>query len=207
MKTLHSTTACLILLAFALFAFGCAPSNTTSGCDTDQLTDSMDFADFDFVFDGACSNATSSVEEPPSAEPKIDIELAVNGADADSSDSALSIKENQQLSWTYKVTNTGNVELTDIQVTDDRLGAVDCPKSYLPVGESMTCAADGSAEAGQFAHEGCVQGDYAIYDDTGVNVTTKEDCDKSHYVGVVNTQKPQKLASLKTPPATRFHPE
>ncbi|MFD7383868.1 DUF7507 domain-containing protein [Streptomyces anulatus] len=52
----------------------------------------------------------------------------------------------------YVVTNSGNTPLSDVNVTDDRVTGITCPKTTLASGESMTCtgtytvtAADGRA--------------------------------------------------------------
>nr|WSW68374.1 hypothetical protein OG461_20395 [Streptomyces sp. NBC_00995] len=54
--------------------------------------------------------------------------------------------------YEYVVTNSGNVPLTGVNVTDDRVTGITCPQSTLAVGETMTCtgtytvsAADGTA--------------------------------------------------------------
>ncbi|MGA2504805.1 MAG: hypothetical protein ABSG01_12005 [Anaerolineales bacterium] len=44
------------------------------------------------------------------------------------------------ISYTYEVTNVGNVSLTGIRVTDDK-ATVSCPKTTLEVNETMTCTA------------------------------------------------------------------
>ena len=43
------------------------------------------------------------------------------------------------VSWTYIVTNTGNVTLTNIVLTDDQEGSISCPKVQLAVGEIVVC--------------------------------------------------------------------
>jgi hypothetical protein len=43
--------------------------------------------------------------------------------------------------YTYTVTNTGNTDLTQVAVTDDRLGDVTCPADTLPRGGAMGCTA------------------------------------------------------------------
>jgi hypothetical protein len=162
----------------------------------------LDFTDLGFEFEGTCSDTVSSAEEPSTPEPQIDIEQAVNGSDADSLDLAISVQENQQLSWTYKVINTGNVELTEIQVKDNMLGAIECPQDDLVVGESMTCTAYGAAAVGEFSHEACAKGDYLTYEDAGVTVTTSGDCDTSYYIGTLREEKApelQEMATLKIP--------
>ncbi|MGW1408032.1 DUF7507 domain-containing protein [Streptomyces sp. NPDC002403] len=54
--------------------------------------------------------------------------------------------------YEYVVTNSGNVPLTNVNVTDDRVTGIICPKTTLAVGETMTCTgsytvtrADGAA--------------------------------------------------------------
>ncbi|MGC3994264.1 MAG: GEVED domain-containing protein [Propionicimonas sp.] len=45
------------------------------------------------------------------------------------------------IDYTFDVTNTGNVTLSDIEVTDPKVGAVSCPATTLAAGASMTCTA------------------------------------------------------------------
>ncbi|MGH2544967.1 MAG: DUF7507 domain-containing protein, partial [Ardenticatenaceae bacterium] len=107
--------------------------------------------------------------------PAIDIEKATNGEDADSPTGPI-IPVGDPVNWTYVVTNTGNVPLTNVVVTDDQGVAVSCPKDALAVGESMICTASGTAEPGQYANVGTVMGDSP----DGTKVT---DDDPSHYFG------------------------
>jgi uncharacterized repeat protein (TIGR01451 family) len=78
--------------------------------------------------------------------------------------------------WSYQVTNTGNVELTEVAVTDDQGVTVSCPQETLAVGESMTCDASGVAEPGQYANVGTATGIPPVD-------ATVEDEDPSHYFG------------------------
>ncbi|WP_162312931.1 DUF7507 domain-containing protein [Pseudoxanthomonas yeongjuensis] len=45
----------------------------------------------------------------------------------------------QEVDYTYVVTNTGNVGISGIAVSDDRIATVSCPASTLAAGASMTC--------------------------------------------------------------------
>jgi uncharacterized repeat protein (TIGR01451 family) len=45
------------------------------------------------------------------------------------------------ITYTYTVTNNGNVTLSAISLTDDKLGSITCPQTSLAVGASMTCTA------------------------------------------------------------------
>ncbi|MDH3552238.1 MAG: hypothetical protein OER22_06445 [Gammaproteobacteria bacterium] len=80
--------------------------------------------------------------------PDIDIEKATNGVDADDANAgdAPQIAPGDPVTWTYKVTNTGNVILENVIVTDDQAVAVTCPTDTLAPGGMMTCTASGFAE-------------------------------------------------------------
>jgi ethanolamine utilization microcompartment shell protein EutS len=47
----------------------------------------------------------------------------------------------QVITYSYLVTNTGNVTLTGVTVDDNRLGLASCPLDVLEPGENMTCTA------------------------------------------------------------------
>ncbi len=113
---------------------------------------------------------------PTVDEPAIQIEKATNGVDADTPAEGLPLEVGSNVTWTYVVTNTGDVTLTNVKVTDDKLGDISCPKNTLAAGESMTCTASGTAELVQYANLGTVTGSYGV-----VTVT---DTDPSHYSGV-----------------------
>lgn len=110
------------------------------------------------------------------AAPEIDIEKATNGANADNSPGPV-VAVGDPIAWTYVVTNTGNVDLAGIAVSDDVEGAIACPASTLAVGESMICEAAGVAVEGPYANLGSV----TSMDAEG---TVAEDSDPSHYFGL-----------------------
>lgn len=60
-----------------------------------------------------------------------------------------SIPAGKIVTWTYRVTNTGETPLDDIVVTDSQLpdDAVVCPASTLAAGKTMTCTATGAVTA------------------------------------------------------------
>ncbi|ADE37024.1 DUF7507 domain-containing protein [Methanohalophilus mahii] len=116
--------------------------------------------------------ATAFIRQPC---PNIMIEKATNGEDADTPTGPF-IPVGDEVTWTYNVTNTGDVPLNNIVVTDDQGVVVDCPKTTLNVSESMICTAEGTAETGQYANIGNVTGEFDII------VVTDED--PSHYFGV-----------------------
>jgi hypothetical protein len=105
----------------------------------------------------------------------ISIEKLTNGNDADLPPGP-SVPVLYPMLWTYVVTNTGNVQLTGVSVTDNRGVAVTCPKTTLAPSESMTCTASGTATAGQYSNIGTATGTPAV----GTAVTAS---DPSHYHG------------------------
>ena len=107
--------------------------------------------------------------------PGIDIEKSTNGEDADSAPGP-TVYVGDTVTWEYVVTNTGNVPLGSIAVTDDHLGAVSCPSDTLGAGASMTCTAGGAAVEGQYGNTGSVTGQSPL----GMTVN---DSDPSHYLG------------------------
>jgi uncharacterized repeat protein (TIGR01451 family) len=79
------------------------------------------------------------------------------------------------ITYTYKVTNTGNVTLRRIAVIDSSLGAVSCPLDVLAPGEFMTCTAThtvtaGDVSAGHIANSATVTG----HPPTGSPVTDRD---------------------------------
>lgn len=53
-------------------------------------------------------------------------------------------KEGASVTWNYVVTNTGNVSIDEIAVSDNRGVTVTCPASTLDAGASMTCTGTGN---------------------------------------------------------------
>lgn len=129
------------------------------------------------------------------SEPAVDIEKYTNGEDADEP-TGPQILVGGQVTWTYVVTNTGNVPLTDLTVTDDRVGSdrIDCGDGTnvvagpLAVGASYTCTATGTAMVGQYENLGTVVGYGPVLTGTDGeplgDPPTVTDDDPSHYFGV-----------------------
>lgn len=116
-------------------------------------------------------------------EPAIMIEKSTNGYNADTAPGP-NIQIGNPITWTYEVTNTGNEDLINIQVSDDKGITVTCPQDYLAVGASMICAANGVAEAGPYTNIGTVTA-------TDVYGNIVSDNDYSHYVGVPGSEIPE----------------
>ncbi|WP_321418392.1 hypothetical protein [uncultured Methanomethylovorans sp.] len=102
---------------------------------------------------------TPVTDEDPShyfgSSTAIDIEKYTNGEDADNAPGPY-VGIGSTVTWTYNVTNTGNVNLTSVVVSDN-MGVIptyvsgDNGNSILEVGESWIYNATGVATAGQYA--------------------------------------------------------
>jgi hypothetical protein len=89
--------------------------------------------------------------------PAISLVKKTNGTDNNSPTGPV-VPVGSTVNWTYEVTNTGNVALSGVTVTDDRGVAVSCPQTTLIVGGSMTCTGSGIATAGQYRNVGTATG-------------------------------------------------
>jgi hypothetical protein len=70
----------------------------------------------------------------------------------------------EQISYAYTVTNSGNVTLRNIELTDSRLGPVTCLTTTLAPGQSTTClgyhvTTQADVDAGQITNAAIVTGD------------------------------------------------
>jgi len=108
------------------------------------------------------------------ANPLIDIEKLVNGVDADEAYGP-KVLVGSTVTWEYIVTNSGNVDLTNVVVTDNKIGQI-CTAATLAVGQTITCTATGTAIKGQYSNIGTATGSY--------NGTTVQDSDAAYYLGV-----------------------
>jgi uncharacterized repeat protein (TIGR01451 family) len=144
--------------------------------DTDLPLDDLDSAGGFTITIPPESIVTCTLVNLADAAPGIDIEKATNGADADAAPGPI-VAINDDVTWTYVITNTGNTTLEDLVVEDDVLGTIDCPAT-IPIGESVDCTVTGTAEAGQYENNA-----EATATDTQGNSVS--DSDPSHYFGAV----------------------
>ena len=122
------------------------------------------------------------------AVPKIHLEKFTNGDNADRAPGP-QLTAGDTVNWKYVVTNTGNVSLQSLKVTDDKIGAIDCPRDSLAVGASVTCRATGTAEEGQYENTGSADAQFVPPDTndpaSGPGVmadpVSVHDADPSHY--------------------------
>jgi len=108
------------------------------------------------------------------ADPSIDLEKLVNGDDADTP-TGPSVSVGSTVTFTFVVTNTGNVTLTNISVDDSVLGHIGDIAS-LDAGESATLTATAAAIEGQYENMGTATGTPPV----GPDVT---DEDPGYYIG------------------------
>lgn len=92
------------------------------------------------------------------------------------------------VTWTYEVTNTGNVTLDDVTVVDaDESGAdidVTCPATALAAGAHTTCTASGAAIKGQYHNSATATGTPVDANGDPIDVDKPTATDESWYYGV-----------------------
>ena len=71
--------------------------------------------------------------------PRMEIEALIDGLDG-WWDKGPRIREGEVATFSYLVSNTGSVPLTNVTVTDDRLGPIWCPSTVVEPGVTMTCS-------------------------------------------------------------------
>ncbi len=132
--------------------------------------------------DGTSSiSSTKVTDSDPSnykveSNPSIDIEKSTNDKDADSATDPYLAKQNEEITWKYVVTNTGDEKIENISVSDDKEGTIDCPQTTLDVNESMSCTKTGTANQANYENNSTVKGTSSI---TSTELT---DDDPSHYI-------------------------
>lgn len=108
--------------------------------------------------------------------PSIRLVKSVNDQDANTAPGP-TLNAGDPVTFTYVITNNGGTTLTNIALSDDKLGAVTCPATTLQVGDSMTCTATSTVVEGPYVNIGTVTG--RAPDQTAVRAT-----DPANYVGV-----------------------
>ncbi|MEL7239251.1 MAG: SdrD B-like domain-containing protein, partial [Planctomycetota bacterium] len=108
------------------------------------------------------------------------VEKLTNGEDADTPTGPI-LEPGTPITWTYIVTNTGELTVTGISVSDDQGVVVSCPGDTLAPGASLTCTGTGVAEPGQYANLGTATGQPV---DGGTPIGDPvSGSDMSHYFG------------------------
>jgi len=107
--------------------------------------------------------------------PQVALEKYTNGFDADVAPGPI-VNTGDTVTWTFTITNTGPVALTQIELLDDQIGVITCPSPTLQPGESMECSVQGTAQSGQYANIGTVSAQ-------GPHGNEVSASDESHYFG------------------------
>ncbi len=107
------------------------------------------------TFPGTIGPDTTGPDVLPT--PSLDVELETNGMDADSMEASVPVHVGGTLTWNYTVTNTGNVGLTGVIVTDDN-GTPEDPSDDFVVAAGISLSAGGSSN-GADGNEGGTGGE------------------------------------------------
>jgi hypothetical protein len=156
------------------------PAGGSMTCTASGTAEADEYTNFGIAI-GETPTGVIVIDEDPAhffgGAPGILVEKLTNGVEDLDEPPGVFVPVGDPVTWTFIVTNTGNVPLDEVALTDDQLGPVTCPQTTLAVGEEMTCTATGTAELGQYANTATVVGTDAAGD-----IVT--DDDPSHHFGV-----------------------
>jgi hypothetical protein len=146
--------------------------DATASCSATGTAVAGQYANIGLV---EASDGTADIlDEDPShyfgSDPAIAIDKLTNGEDGP----VLII--GCPVTWTYEVTNIGNIDLAEIAVVDDQGVAVTCPDDTLAPDDSFTCSADGLVQDMEYTNLGTV----TAVDPIGTPVDSD---DESSYIG------------------------
>jgi uncharacterized repeat protein (TIGR01451 family) len=153
--TVHAVT---VTDSTGLDSFTCLPSNPADLAPTEAITctgsHTIDQGDMDAgsFLNAACAKGTEAdagcddVTVTTTKSPALTVDK--------SSTTTVITAADQVVPYSYVVTNTGNITLTGITVTDDKVLAVSCPATTLAPGASMTCTGSHTVTAAEFAAGG-----------------------------------------------------
>ncbi len=103
-----------------------------------------------------------------------DLTVVLSAVTADGEGDGLVVAAGEAVTWSYQVTNTGDVDLTEVDVVDEVEGLV-CTIN-LAIGQTVDCEATSSASAGEFTKSASAT--------VTVDGTTVSASDHSGYVGL-----------------------
>jgi uncharacterized repeat protein (TIGR01451 family) len=115
---------------------------TQSDVDSGQVTDTATAGCSDVQNDSCPPSQPSGAGVPSDPEPRVAI---VKTASVNPPADQVGVKVGDTISYSYKVTNVGNVTLASVSVSDPSIGTVNCPTPSAPglaPGGSVTCASN-----------------------------------------------------------------
>ena len=112
----------------------------------------------------------------------------------------LSVPDGSTVTFTYRVTNTGNVALDRVIVTDNVLRAISCPKASLAPNSSEICTKTAVAQAGTQTNIGAVTAQPVNGSDQPVGATTSA-ADPATYTGTTAPVSPTTTGAVPSPGA------
>lgn len=166
------------------------PPSVEPGCDPDGIGETRNaYVNVGSVTAGMATDFDPSHFCNPS-RPGIDIEKSTNGFDADLP-TGPQIDVGSTITWSYVVSNTGNVAVAIVEVMDDNGTPLDTTDDFMPafidgdsnadgllnLNEVWHYLAFGIASAGQYGNMSNASGT----DPAGMN--RRQDMDPSHYLG------------------------
>ena len=169
------TIACPVLTLAPGQAMGCARSNLALG---GQYTNVATVYSLDGVTTGQITDTDTS-HYYGTVLATLQVKALTNGEDADAAPGPV-LPNTSPVNWTYLITNTGAVTLSNVILNDNRLGAITCPKTTLLAGEGMSCLRSGKAFSGVYENRATVTGAFNVPNLRGAVSAV----DFSHYQGV-----------------------
>ena len=137
-------------------------------------------------------------------QPGIQIVKMTNGSDNNTAPGA-QVVAGSTVTWTYDVTNTGNVPLSNVTVADSDSSVHPVYSSgdvnndnLLEAGEIWIYTASGTAVAGQYSNTGAA----SATDATGTVQGTVSSSDVDYYFGDRKRQRASRATSTSTPTTT-----
>ena len=110
------------------------------------------------------------------------------------------------VAYSFVVTNTGNMAIANIDLVDDVIGDITCPKTWLASNEQMTCTTTAIAVVGQSRNVGTVTGNAVVpgTDPSATNPTVTQEGDYIFRVCFTDTFQGAALANFATTCCNQF---
>ena len=111
------------------------------------------------------------------ATPSAQLKKFVNEEDADTAPGPL-LRMGEIVMWKFVITNSGNITLTNVVISDDQFGQIDCPSEIVP-SSTVTCSFSRAVTQGQHRNTAKFSGMWKAGE-------LIQSADSSHYFGEKN---------------------